>query len=350
MDGSISFSGTLAGNIEEGGGSGVTPHVTADASVNDQTGVPGVSVVRSGPDAAPHFDFEFVNLKGEAGSPGSPGPQGLQGVPGPAGSQGPRGFTGATGSPGPAGRDGYSPAVTITDITGGHRLTITDETHPLGQNFDIMNGIDGQDGSPGQEGPQGPAGVGIPTGGTVGQILKKAGAGDYLTEWADPTPDAFPIISDEYDDYTAYSVGDYCIHDNTLYKCNTDITPYEEWDATHWDPCTVGEEIAAANSEIDTINSNLAQLIQKKDLSHSYTITANGQVYWNPADDGATLSGYTSLGVVTFNTNSTSVVPFIVTNSKNGNYSMGLRNISASSITQTFNYTILYIKSEFAPT
>ncbi len=188
MDGLINFTGSISGEIEEGGGSGVTPHVTADASVNDQTGVPGVTVVRSGPDAAPHFDFEFVNLKGADGTPGAQGPQGLTGATGPAGAQGPRGFTGATGATGPAGADGYSPAVTITDITGGHRLTITDETHPLGQNFDIMNGIDGtdgQDGSPGPEGPEGPAGPGVAIGGTTGQFLKKAGSGDYLTDWGD---------------------------------------------------------------------------------------------------------------------------------------------------------------------
>ena len=271
MDGLINFTGTLSGEIEDGGGSGVTPHVTADASVNDQTGVPGVTVVRSGPDAAPHFDFEFVNLKGADGAPGAQGPQGLTGATGPAGAQGPRGFTGATGATGPAGADGYSPAVTITDITGGHRVTITDETHPLGQNFDIMNGIDGtdgQDGSPGPEGPQGPTGAGVPTGGTTGQYLRKAGPGDYITEWADPTPDALPVISDEYDDYTAYSVGDYCIHENTLYKCNTDITPYEVWDPTHWDACTVGEEIAAANSDIAALNASLTQL-----HANAYTIT-----------------------------------------------------------------------------
>lgn len=186
MEGLINFTGSLSGEIDDSGGSGVTPHVTATASVNDQTGVPGVTVNRSGPDAAPHFDFEFVNLKGEAGSPGSPGPQGLPGVPGPAGSQGPRGFTGATGSPGPAGRDGYSPAVSVTDISGGHRVTITDEAHPLGISFDVIDGIDGQDGSPGPQGPQGQPGVGVPEGGSTGQYLKKAGDGDYLTEWATP--------------------------------------------------------------------------------------------------------------------------------------------------------------------
>lgn len=185
MDGLINFTGSLAGNIDEGGGGGVTPHVTATASVNDQTGVPGVTVVRSGTDAAPNFDFNFVNLKGADGTPGAQGPQGLTGATGPAGAQGPRGFTGATGATGPAGADGYSPAVSVTDIPGGHRVTITDETHPLGISFDVMDGIDGQDGSPGPQGPQGQPGAGVPEGGTVGQILTKASAVDYDSEWMD---------------------------------------------------------------------------------------------------------------------------------------------------------------------
>ena len=44
------------------------------------------------------------------------------------------------GSPGTPGDDGYSPAVTIATITGGHRITITDEAHPTGQSFDVMDG------------------------------------------------------------------------------------------------------------------------------------------------------------------------------------------------------------------
>lgn len=41
------------------------------------------------------------------------------------------------------GEDGYSPEVTITTITGGHRVTITDEDHPQGQSFDVMDGQGG---------------------------------------------------------------------------------------------------------------------------------------------------------------------------------------------------------------
>lgn len=50
---------------------------------------------------------------------------------------------GATGANGQDGDDGYSPAVTITTITGGHAVTITDETHPSGQTFNVMDGQSG---------------------------------------------------------------------------------------------------------------------------------------------------------------------------------------------------------------
>lgn len=42
-----------------------------------------------------------------------------------------------------SGADGYSPVVTITEIEGGHRITITDEAHPDGQSFDVMDGSGG---------------------------------------------------------------------------------------------------------------------------------------------------------------------------------------------------------------
>lgn len=59
----------------------------------------------------------------------------------------PRGATGLPGQDGTDGTDGVdgvSPTVTITSITNGHRVTITDADHPQGQSFDVMNGQDGQ--------------------------------------------------------------------------------------------------------------------------------------------------------------------------------------------------------------
>lgn len=71
---------------------------------------------------------------GPAGPAGDPGPQGIAGVAGPTGPAGP---SGATGPAGPAGADG----------------------------------TDGTDG------------VGVPTGGTTGQVLAKSSGANYATEW-----------------------------------------------------------------------------------------------------------------------------------------------------------------------
>ena len=60
---------------------------------------------------------------------------------------------GADGDPGQPGADGYSPTITVTDITGGHRLTITDKNGT--RTVDVMNGEDGQPGQDGQDGAPG---------------------------------------------------------------------------------------------------------------------------------------------------------------------------------------------------
>ena len=72
------------------------------------------------------------------------------------------------------GADGVSPTITITSITGGHRITVTDADGD--HMFDVMNGTNGTNG------------VGVPAGGTQGQVLKKKTGTDYDTEWGnEPT-------------------------------------------------------------------------------------------------------------------------------------------------------------------
>ena len=73
--------------------------------------------------------------------------RGPQGETGPQGIQGPKGDTGADGEQGPAGEDGFSPTVAVTEITGGHRVTITDVNGP--KSFDVADGKDGTGGSGG---------------------------------------------------------------------------------------------------------------------------------------------------------------------------------------------------------
>lgn len=65
------------------------------------------------------------------------------------------------------GEDGFSPTVTITDIEGGHRVTVTDATGE--KSFDVMDGATGPTGPKGdigETGPQGPQGETGPKGDT----------------------------------------------------------------------------------------------------------------------------------------------------------------------------------------
>lgn len=77
---------------------------------------------------------------------------------------------GAVGK-GEQGDPGFSPVVTVSPITGGHQISITDAEDT--ETFDVMDG------------------EGVPTGGTTGQVLKKSSSTDFDTEWG--SVEALPI-------------------------------------------------------------------------------------------------------------------------------------------------------------
>ena len=90
-------------------------------------------------------------------------------------SRGETGATGETGQQGPAGRDGtngvdgFSPSASVSKSGDTATITITDKVGTT--TTTITDGQDGQDG------------VGIPSGGTQGQVLVKNSATDYDTTW-----------------------------------------------------------------------------------------------------------------------------------------------------------------------
>ena len=67
---------------------------------------------------------QLALLKGDKGEKGEPGIQGIQ------------------GEKGEPGQDGVSPVLTISDITDGHRVTITDKNGS--KSFDVKNGANGK--------------------------------------------------------------------------------------------------------------------------------------------------------------------------------------------------------------
>lgn len=91
---------------------------------------------------------------GEKGDQGDIGPQGEQGVQGPTGPQGQQGIQGQKGDTGERGekgdtgtngKDGISPTLSVTPISGGHRIFITDATGS--KSFDVIDGKNGSSAS-----------------------------------------------------------------------------------------------------------------------------------------------------------------------------------------------------------
>lgn len=120
--------------------------LTATASVSNTSGTPAVVVTKTKTGISKYnFDFAFSGLKGEQGE------------------QGPKGDKGDTGAQGPQGEQG-------------------------------AQGIQGEQGP---QGIQGPAGVGVPTGGSAGQVLTKTSSSDYAVQWATPqTSGQYSLLED----------------------------------------------------------------------------------------------------------------------------------------------------------
>jgi hypothetical protein len=84
---------------------------------------------------------DFVGPEGPRGPQGDPGIPGPKGDTGEQGPQGERGESGPEGPQGIQGETGVSPTVSVEEIVGGHRVTITDATQT--QTFDVMDGTVG---------------------------------------------------------------------------------------------------------------------------------------------------------------------------------------------------------------
>lgn len=68
-------------------------------------------------------------------------------------------------------------------------------------------------------------------------------------------------MSDAWNNSTNYEVGQYCIYNNILWKClvqNIGQTPAE---GTYWTNVTIGSEFNVVKNDIDTLNSNLKNVL-----------------------------------------------------------------------------------------
>ena len=65
------------------------------------------------------------------------------------------------------------------------------------------------------------------------------------------------VVTDVYSISSTYAVGDYCIYENTLYKCTTAITTAEAWNSAHWTAVNISDELESIKGELSNkLNSN----------------------------------------------------------------------------------------------
>lgn len=50
-------------------------------------------------------------------------------------------------------------------------------------------------------------------------------------------------VTDIYSDTKTYKIGDYCIHNNILYKCKTAVSIAEEFDESKWEETNIAKEL-----------------------------------------------------------------------------------------------------------
>lgn len=145
---------------------------------------------------------------------------------------------------GDKGDQGYSPTVAVTNITGGHRVVVTDEDGDHA--FDVMDGSKGDtgngiasvtlnndftltllytNGNSATVGPirgaKGEPGAGVPSGGAAGQMLVKHSLEDYDGEWQDQ-PDLSVYTTKEYVDTAISNINSMSVHVCTAQEYNSE--------------------------------------------------------------------------------------------------------------------------------
>ena len=58
---------------------------------------------------------------------------------------------------------------------------------------------------------------------------------------------------DEFSTSASYSVGDFCIYQNTFYECVDDVTAGSDFDSTKWEATSIGSKIQSLQAQLDSI-------------------------------------------------------------------------------------------------
>lgn len=86
-------------------------------------------------------------------------------------------------------------------------------------------------------------------------------------------------VAANYDSSETYAVGDYCLHDGSLYKCSTAISSPEAWTAGHWTQIKITGELSTLNGKIATQEYTIATYVFAYKSANFVQLTINNGSY-----------------------------------------------------------------------
>lgn len=179
-------------------------------------------------------------------------------VPTPQNIKGAQGSPGTPGADGKPGADGVSPSVAVTQITGGHHVSVTDADGTKG--FDVLDGAKGADGAPGIPGSPGAAGTPGADGTTFTPSVDVNGDLSWTNDGGKPNPATVNIKGPKGDKGDKGEKGD-----------GADITIDAAMSATSTNPVQNAVITAALNGKANAAHTHVA-----KDISNLYPV---GSIY-----------------------------------------------------------------------
>lgn len=120
---------------------------------------------------------------------------------------------------------------------------------------ELIKGAKGDRGEAGQADSIPTDGVIAFQGETVPDGYEETDPGDVFDEVYEDINAVKDMISDEYDTTATYNAGDFCIHENALYKCTATTTGL--WDSSKWELTSISDETKANTSAINGIKDGI---------------------------------------------------------------------------------------------
>lgn len=119
-------------------------------------------------------------------------------------------------------------------------------------------------------------------------------------------------LADEYSSSATYAVGDYCVHDNKVYRCTTAISTAEAWTGAHWTYVIISDELKTKKS--GTVTSITIKGTSPIVSSSSSAITTSGTRTISHANSGVTAGDYGDISDQTPSYGGTFKVPSLSVN------------------------------------